>query len=537
MTTHNKKKTVDASVLAVAVLGSLVLVNLVGLELFARLDLTRDHAFTLSAATKSTLGALKDPVTITAYFTKDLPPPYSGNARYVKDLLEEYYAHGDGNLRFEFIDPMSEETEEDKEKRKDVKQDIFGRAVREATSMERELQSLGIPPLQVRVNENDKLEVKRAYMGLAVKYGDKKEVIPVVEQTENLEYELTMLVRKLTRAKTPKIALIGGHGGPSAEKGLQRMNALLGHNYELTPVDLNTTPQLPDDVDALMVVGPATPLSDAEQRAIDQAVMSGKSAAFLLDAIQPDLQNLAANEVQHGLTELLASYGIKVEPGLVLDPECASINVLQQMGGMRVQQPVRYPFMPVAKALDAKHPLTRGLGQVGLPFMSALTLSVEATSGVKAESLVTSSPRAWVQASPFNLDPMQRWTIDQAQAQGAKTLLATLSGPVKSRYATDGATAANARILVAGGSSFIQDQFLAKPNETLLLNVLDWLVMDDALLAVRSRGLAAAPLDELTDAKRATLKFFNILGIPFAFVAFGLVRWRMREAKRATATV
>jgi hypothetical protein len=33
------------------------------------------------------------------------------------------------------------------------------------------------------------------------------------------------------------------------------------------------------------------------------------------------------------------------------------------------------------------------------------------------------------------------------------------------------------------------------------------------------------------------VKFANALGMPFLLVAFGLVRWRMREARRARATV
>jgi hypothetical protein len=33
------------------------------------------------------------------------------------------------------------------------------------------------------------------------------------------------------------------------------------------------------------------------------------------------------------------------------------------------------------------------------------------------------------------------------------------------------------------------------------------------------------------------VKFGNAFGIPFALAAFGLVRWRMRESRRATVTV
>ncbi|RYF05303.1 MAG: ABC transporter permease, partial [Deltaproteobacteria bacterium] len=162
------KKKLDRSLLSVAVVGILVALNVVGLAVFKRLDLTRHRQYTLSDATLKALGGLRDPLTIRAYFSGDLPPPHATQARFVKDLLEEYYQHGHGKVAFEFIDPVADESSAEKEKKKDIKQDIFGRQIREATAMERELQTLGIPAVQVRVNQDDKLEVKRAYMGIVV---------------------------------------------------------------------------------------------------------------------------------------------------------------------------------------------------------------------------------------------------------------------------------------------------------------------------------------------------------------------------------
>jgi ABC-type uncharacterized transport system involved in gliding motility auxiliary subunit len=99
-------------------------------------------------------------------------------------------------------------------------------------------------------------------------------------------------------------------------------------------------------------------------------------------------------------------------------------------------------------------------------------------------------------------------------------------------YANPDQRAKNARILVAGGSSFISDQFMSEGNQALALNVIDWLVLDEALLSVRSRGLGSAPIAEISDGTRNVVKYGNIVGLPMAFVAFGLVRWRVREKRR-----
>jgi ABC-type uncharacterized transport system involved in gliding motility auxiliary subunit len=191
------------------------------------------------------------------------------------------------------------------------------------------------------------------------------------------------------------------------------------------------------------------------------------------------------------------------------------------------------------KALNSHHALTRGLTGVAFPFMSPLELALPSDSTVKGEILVQSSPNGWIQSAPYNLDPMQRWTADQVKDQGPKPTMITLAGPVKSPYAAaSNDNSRNARILVSGGYAFLTDEFMNKANEALALNLFDWLVQDDGLLAVRTRGLVQAPLDDkISDTYRNTLKYLNILGLPLAFVGFGLVRWRIREGRRSRTTL
>jgi ABC-type uncharacterized transport system involved in gliding motility auxiliary subunit len=124
-----------------------------------------------------------------------------------------------------------------------------------------------------------------------------------------------------------------------------------------------------------------------------------------------------------------------------------------------------------------------------------------------------------------------------------------LSGKLKSKYAAESSPGATpllteskgeARLIVVGTSAILQDEFVgqSRGNQALLLNVADWLVLDPALLAMRTRGLQLATLQsELSDGTRNAVKFGNALGLPLLLALFGLVRWRMREARRATVTV
>ena len=56
----------------------------------------------------------------------------------------------------------------------------------------------GIPPVQVQVLKEDKLQIEKAYMGLVFLYGDKQERLPVVQRTDNLENEISSVVKKMT---------------------------------------------------------------------------------------------------------------------------------------------------------------------------------------------------------------------------------------------------------------------------------------------------------------------------------------------------
>src|SRR6185437_10832180 len=178
-------------VFGLLLLVAFVLLNLISLKDFWRIDLTRDRKFTLSSASKNTVRELPDLVTVSAYFTEGLPPPYAQHARYVNDLLQEYLSVAKGKFAFEFLDPSSTETIEDKALKKEMRRDIFGRMIREQTSVEQELAHLGLQPVEIRMIEHDQQQTKRAYMGLVIRYQDKHEVIPVIQNLGDLEKDIT----------------------------------------------------------------------------------------------------------------------------------------------------------------------------------------------------------------------------------------------------------------------------------------------------------------------------------------------------------
>ena len=528
-----------ASTTTALALGVLVFVNLFALRLPLRLDLTRDQTFTLAEATEETMHTLTAPVTITAYFSKDLPPPFSDNARFIKDLLEEYRAIAGDNLSFSFVDPQGEETDEDKAIKKDVKQDIFGRQIRDKTSVEKELEALNIQPVEVRVLEQDQAQTKRAYMGISVRYGEEKESLPVVQDTSSLEYDLTTMIRRLTRSKQPVVGIIQGHGEMNPDEQLGRIKQAMEQNYEVRPVTIaaGADAKIPDDVDAILVVGPDSAYSDDELKAVDTFLMAGKAAGFFLDRHKVDLRSFQPTATSQNVDTIVSTYGIELGTQLVGDVQSASLNVQEKRGLFMVQRPIQYPFIPTLKNLEGDTPLTRGIVGVTLPF--AVPLYPKKIDGVDVTVLGKSSPKSWLEDGTAEaLSPQRDWATADVTVTGPYNLIATATGKLPSHFNTGSTSSAEARVFVVGTSTMLNEAVLGPPNAALLLNLADWLVLDKGLLAMRNRGTGEAPFSpDLSDGTRNLVKFGCTAGVPLALILLGLMRWRLREARRAALAI
>lgn len=538
----------QTTIFIAAVVGCLVLLNVLGVRAFARADVTREKAYTLSKATKDTMAALDEPVVVTAYFTEQLPAPYSSNARYVRDLLEEFRAASKGKLAFEFVDPQSQETDADKEAKKEVKQDIFGRRFREPTSIEKDLTSQGIQAVEIRVIEGDQQQTKRAFMALVLKHQEKKEVIPLVQNVSSLEYDLTTLVRKMTRPKTPVIGVLQGHDEPKLAEKFRYLQTMLSQTYELRPVELGAKERFDEGLDALFVMGPKKALAPTELKAIDQFLMEGRAVAFFLDSVHVDLRTFEPSEATHGLTAMLSSYGVTVGEKLVADVKSGNVNMSERRGFMVVNQPVPFPFLPIVPRMEGESVISSGLADVMFPFATAL--EVKQVDGTIATVLARSTQKSWLENKPFNISPQRDWRSETITPTGPYPLMAQVSGTLKSHFAAEATQSGSgtpivaqskseARVIVVGTSAVFQDDFMQnRSNQVLAMNIADWMLLDPALLAMRNRGIALPTLQaELSDNTRNLVKFGNALGLPLLLALFGVVRWRMRESSRSSVTV
>jgi ABC-2 type transport system permease protein len=498
--------TIAAIVLVAAIL---ILVNIILAGVPLRLDLTEGREFTISRATRDALGDLKDLVTVTVYMSEDLPPQLSTLRRQISDLLDEYRNYGHGRVQIDFVDPGKD------------------------PETEQRLRTLGIPQITAQTVQQDQLQVINIYLGLLVSYLDRQEVIPVVQDTYTLEYDLTSAILKVSRQDDYVVGFLAGPTVHDPSRQLTGLRDLLQKQFEVRIVNLGAGDEpVPEDVDLLVVAGPSE-VPDAIQYQLDQFLMRGGRMICLVDAIRlPEGGGLQAFPLDSGIEDLLAHYGVRVQQALVVD---RALNAPASFSGGFMRYTMPYPYWPkaVPDLLNSVNPVTNRLESLVFPWVAPLELDVPigpgdplekiaklteadrqareelarrmgvslppeeesapATagtstaageaggSGIMASVLARTSPRAWTVSGRYDLNPQQNFPPGQMAAQ---ILAAALSGRFPSYYQNHEVPAATPAAGIEGAPAEPQPMQLPilESPETRLLVVGNALFATDGFL-------------------------------------------------------
>lgn len=164
-----------------AYLVAVILLNMAGITLFARIDLTATKIYSLSKASTDAVKNLSEPLTIHVFFTRNLPAPHNSVERYLHDLLREYGAVAGRKFSYRFHDVSPDD----------------GRSQSSSVENQKLAENYGVYPVQIQAIENDEIKFQKAYMGLALIHGDLVERIPAIATTDGLEYQITTAIQKL----------------------------------------------------------------------------------------------------------------------------------------------------------------------------------------------------------------------------------------------------------------------------------------------------------------------------------------------------
>ncbi|MEQ9316981.1 MAG: GldG family protein, partial [Henriciella sp.] len=223
-----------------------------------RLDLTENNLYTLSKGTLNIIGDIEEPITVRLYYSADQfagVPQLLNYGKRVRDMLEEYAAASDGQIRLLTIDPEPFSEAED---------EAVGFGVRQLPlSASGEMGYLGV----VGTNATDDVEV-----------------LPLLspEREDALEYELTKMVYTLSSPRKRVIGVMSDlpvfapppdpMTGQAAGQDWAAF-VLLKELYDIREIDPAAT-AIDEDIDTLLVVHPKE-LSRATLYALDQFVLGG----------------------------------------------------------------------------------------------------------------------------------------------------------------------------------------------------------------------------------------------------------------------
>lgn len=560
------------------VLGAaLVLINVLGsLGANARVDTTEAKAFSLSQGSKKLAKSLEDQMEIRAYFSEELPPPFNAMGTYVRDLLAEYRDASGGRITLKLIAPKTDEDKQAAEKD-------------------------GIQRTADQKLEADSFGVQEGYRGISFHYMGESKALPRVDTTSGLEYEITQLIKQMVGVKTKIGVLASHEAAtpskglsslkeymPSYDMSEVQATAeidpalkalLIVHpTTAFTDEELRRIDQYVMQGGSLAVFGGGIKLNEPNQE-------QGQT-------------DPSATPIDSGLNKLLEKWGVTLDNRIVADAQCGRARMPTQIPGLAI--PVPYPPVPIVSFDEEqrKHPALFRMNQIGFPYPIRLALNdnLKGDKGVKTTVLIRSTKESWLmEGDTIDLKARERWEVPGYN--GPYTMGVAIEGKLPSAFGAaptsespedDAAAkpgldraAKASRVLVIGTGYFMRDEFLPKPQGgpqamagavVLALNAIDWLTQDNDLIEIRAKTIEDPMLEvpqavketEATirdaveqqdqakaeaafekrkeavkewDQRKANYRWGNTLAIPGLFALFGIVRWRVRAARKANLSL
>jgi ABC-type uncharacterized transport system involved in gliding motility auxiliary subunit len=252
---------VIATISFVVLLG---LINFITVRYTEPIDLTANQLYSLSPQSQNLVKQIDKPLTVWI-FDKD-PTPND------KQLLENYQ-RVNPQFKFEYADP----------------------SVKLALAKQFNVQNIGEVYLE---------------------YGDKKQFVQNLlefNQKQPLsEIKLTNAIERIRQDYTPIVYFLQGHGEPelTAKEGSmsQAVNSLKDKGYQVEPLNLAQTSQVPDNADVIIIASPKSELFPQEVAALKQYSEKGGNLLLMIDP------NLDPN-----LDDLLKEWGVELDPRIVID--------------------------------------------------------------------------------------------------------------------------------------------------------------------------------------------------------------------------
>jgi len=577
----NKQKDIRRNNIIQLVLGLviIILINFVGYHVFTRFDLTAENRYTLSDQTKTMLKELDDIVYFQVYLDGEFPAGFKRLKRETREMLDQFRAYTD-NVQYEFINPSSSE---DPKERNDIYQLLIERGLR-------------LTDLQVKTNDGSTQQI--IFPGAIVSYRNTELPLELLlsqigippeevlnNSIQNLEFNLANTINKLTVNTKPKVAFVIGHGELNLLQ-IADIIAALSEYYSLDTVNINgqvnslTTRKetesgefaIRNNFEAIIIAKPDSTFTEKDKFIIDQFVMRGGKALWLIDPVFADMDSVQRANSTIGfindlnLTDQLYNYGVRLNTNLVMDLNALAIPVQTGiMGGSPQYDFLPWYYFPVINPSN-NHPIVKNLNAIKTEFISSIdTIPV---GGIKKTVLLNSSQYSRTVNTPvyISLDILKKEPDQRLYNKSNIPVAVLLEGKFESLYYNritpqirDSKeisfvphSVPTKMIVIADGDIIKNqvnttgnrpipyplgyDRFTRQTfgNKDLILNAMNYLIDDNGLISIRSRELKMRLLDKTRISKeRVIWQILNTILPVLVIIIIGIVMFVVRKKKFA----
>lgn len=546
----------------VVLLVIIVAINILGKYVFHRFDLTAEKRYTLSEASKQLLGKVEDVVYVRVYLEGEFPAGFQRLRNETKEMLDEFRIVAGDNVQYEFINPSAST---DVKERNEVYSTLAKKGLQPTnleTSSENGQQQQIIFPGALLTYQNREIPIQL----LKSMVGASPEVM-LNNSIKDLEYEITNALRKvISQNDRPIVGFLEGHG----ELTRQETNDLAGsvkEYYDVKRVRIDGKLGALSKYKALIIAAPDSLFTEKDKFVIDQYIMNGGKILWLLDGAWASMDSLSSSNSsmivanQTNLDDQLFRYGVRINNNVLQDLQCAVLPIVTGYVGNQPQTRM-YPWMYTPLIFQTtKHPLVNNLNAVKLEFAS--TIDTIANPTISKQVLFSSSAFSRVITTPARVGLGQATIPLKEEQFNAKnlpvavllegsftsnfknrvpTLVATdsaiqfkaVSVPTSMIVVSDGDVAKNyvsknGKIYPLGFDRYTREQF---GNKAFLLNAINYLCGDEALISIRSREINLRLLDKTKiKNEKLTWQLVNVLVPVVLIVLLGIVLYVLRKRK------
>jgi len=447
-----------------------------------KIDWTVNNLHSLSEASKSLLDTMSNPITITAYASKD-----NQLRQNIKDVVERYQRYKT-DISLHFVNPFTAPGE-----------------VRE-----RGVQANG---------------------ELIIDYQGRNEHL---RQSPVSEQELTSALQRVARTDNRLIVFLEGHGERSANKGAdydlsQWAYALKDTGFEVQSLNLGEGKGIPENTNVLVLATPQNKLLPGEINIIMEYIEQNNGNLFWL--LDPSV-SLA------GLELLAENVGLTVQPGMIVDPTSQILGNSPAVVSITTTGYRRHPItlglenelslFPQASGLMVVPPENENWLENPL-----LTTHPQAWSEIgESEGMIQYDEGIDIDG-PLNIayTLVREEGHDHNHEENIEENEEAEELSSEDLEETDDINDLEQRMIILGESDFLSNAYVGYgANLELGLKMINWLAEDDDFIDIPSKTAVDLSLDLSPNAQIFLGSFFLFL-LPILLISIGIMVFLLRRRK------